>query len=916
MVWGRLVLIHAAGENDEALQKMAQVLGYETKPLQISSFQHEANYHGSDNTHKHESSLPINTANEPAPRPSARFLRVNKREQLTQSNDLNTNQPHYLHDPTYRLTAQSAPKGTFQFAPPRPLFAMSRLLPFLHNGLGQPQKTGKIDYLRLTRWVANAKPIRRLPNLSRNRWPQRLQIIVDTRAALEPYWSDFADIIVQLKKLLGTEAVTSLRFDEDTLGKIPAQAIAWPTQENDDWFTWRVPAADVAILILSDLGISDSYPEARIRWQQMFRHLHTHSAPILTLSPADQSPQNLSLCRLINPNPLNDTYRVPRHPNRRGFRLPQPTAEQFEDILTLLSPLPLIDRGLLRRLRDQLKWGSSELESQIWNHPDVHRTSLGIRVHDSVIKKYHRRYQQKFTRTPESAQLWQCVQEHHKEAFEGLHRLEALNHCVMEVSDQTNDVRHYFQRLCATTTQETTQKTALLMQCQTILNCLPTDVWRSSMNDLAYDLYAMGHQEDIRAGRWPDHLEPGFDPSRLLWVLDEQKHNERVQWQVKQIGSRGELICQQRTQNTEVVPPVVQFDAHPAFPPTYRFSSPADQNPSMIRTGQTFNLNNDIITIQTAWQRLELEAIDKPDWATDIWCNAEGLSVRLPVWRDVAHTAKWFTGEAGRAGSWLIPLPFGIDQYGLYADLFISPQITELSSAEELITQRFRWITPGTFLMGSPESEPKREDNETQHEVTLTQGYWLADSACTQALWTAVMAENPSRFQDDPNHPVENVSWLDVQPFIEKLNTQFPDLHARLPTEAQWEYACRAGTQTPFSFGENITPEQVNYNGERPYAGGEKGLYREKTVPVKSLPSNPWGLYEMHGNVWEWCIDWHSNYPRHVVTNPPGAEQGTARILRGGSWNSYGGRYVRSASRSWLVPDYRGVGNGFRLVLS
>jgi len=246
---------------------------------------------------------------------------------------------------------------------------------------------------------------------------------------------------------------------------------------------------------------------------------------------------------------------------------------------------------------------------------------------------------------------------------------------------------------------------------------------------------------------------------------------------------------------------------------------------------------------------------------------------------------------------------WGQDRFGLYMDLDYQG-----------IRQRFRWIMPGTFQMGSPENEKERSSNETLHEVALTQGFWLADSACTQALWTAVMTGNPSRFQDGPNHPVENVRWLDVQQFIEKLNTLFPDLHANLPTEAQWEYACRAGTQTPFSFGENITPKQVNYHGNYPYAGGEKGRYRERTVPVKSLPPNPWGLFEMHGNVWEWCADWYAEeYPKQAITNPLGPDEGNARVLRGGSWD-ISGRLARSAYRRRIVPDYRYGYFGFRLT--
>ena len=232
------------------------------------------------------------------------------------------------------------------------------------------------------------------------------------------------------------------------------------------------------------------------------------------------------------------------------------------------------------------------------------------------------------------------------------------------------------------------------------------------------------------------------------------------------------------------------------------------------------------------------------------------------------------------------------------------------------VCQRFRWILPGSFLMGSPESEVDREPwggDETQHRVTLTHGFWLTDTACTQALWQAVMGNNPSDFASDLGLPVEYVSWLDVQQFIERLNVLFPDLQARLPSEAQWEYACRAGTQTPFSFGGNITPEQVNYDGNYPYAGGSKGLCRQRTVPVKSLPPNPWGLYEMHGNVWEWCSDWYGGYREQEVINPKGPDQGNSRVVRGGSWNS-SARSTRSANRHGNEPDFRDFMIGFRLA--
>src|SRR5262249_18000253 len=135
---------------------------------------------------------------------------------------------------------------------------------------------------------------------------------------------------------------------------------------------------------------------------------------------------------------------------------------------------------------------------------------------------------------------------------------------------------------------------------------------------------------------------------------------------------------------------------------------------------------------------------------------------------------------------------------------------------------------------------------------------------------------------------VEQVSWEDVQRFLARINDAAPDLLLHLPTETEWEYACRAGTTTAFSFGNQITPEQVNYDGNYPHARGKRGLYRRETVPVKALPCNDWGLYQMHGNVWEWCQDWYGAYPAETVVDPAGPVQGAGRVLRGGGWVSHG----------------------------
>jgi len=246
----------------------------------------------------------------------------------------------------------------------------------------------------------------------------------------------------------------------------------------------------------------------------------------------------------------------------------------------------------------------------------------------------------------------------------------------------------------------------------------------------------------------------------------------------------------------------------------------------------------------------------------------------------------------------------GNDEYGRYAEITIAG-----------VRQRFRWIGPGSFVMGSRAREPERGSGEVQHPVAFSRGFWLADTACSQAFWQAETGRrNPSHFQEDPRNPVENVSWHDAQTFIADLNRRRPGLQARLPSEAEWEYACRAGTTTPFSFGVNITPDQVNYDGRFPYAGGEQGRYRERTVPVGSLPPNSWGLYEMHGNVWEWCADWYGEYPTGAQFDPRGPGEGAYRVLRGGSWR-HGGGSVRSADRFRDVPGRHRDFIGFRLAI-
>jgi len=248
----------------------------------------------------------------------------------------------------------------------------------------------------------------------------------------------------------------------------------------------------------------------------------------------------------------------------------------------------------------------------------------------------------------------------------------------------------------------------------------------------------------------------------------------------------------------------------------------------------------------------------------------------------------------------------------------------------------FVYIPPGEFLMGSPENEPGRGKDEKQHRVYITKGFYMQTTEVTQGQWKAVMGSNPSYFKEcGDDCPVENVSWNDVQIFIRKLNEMEGENLYRLPTEAEWEYAARAGTETAIYTGNIEILGRCNapdldpiawYSGNSgvDYDGGwDSSVWSDKqydhkragTHPVGKKNSNAFGLYDMLGNVWEWCQDWYGEYPAGSVTNPEGSSTGSYRVSRGGGWYYYAVN-CRSAYRHWYSPGDRFNSLGFRLVLS
>ncbi len=269
--------------------------------------------------------------------------------------------------------------------------------------------------------------------------------------------------------------------------------------------------------------------------------------------------------------------------------------------------------------------------------------------------------------------------------------------------------------------------------------------------------------------------------------------------------------------------------------------------------------------------------------------------------------------KAGLPPAWAVA--WGEDRYGAFAAFSVG-------APDRPVEQRMRWIPPGTFLMGSSETERWRFRNEgPQHKVLLTRGYWLGETPVTQALWAAVMDDNPSHFRgdrpDDAERPVEQVSWDDCQVFCGRVNAQIAGLAARLPTEAEWERACRAETRGATWVGE------LSGKGEPPeldaiawYRGNSGGVPH----PVGRKAPNPYGLHDMLGNVHEWCADAAQGvttpypYAAGSVTEPVAAGQGSGQVYRGGSWGSRA-KDVRAAVRYAYERGTRSGSLGLRLAI-
>ncbi len=728
---------------------------------------------------------------------------------------------------------------------------------------------------RLTRGEA----LRQIPMLCRHGWSPRIAILTDYSRQMTPFHGDFSALCHALEKRHG-----QLGIEHCILAGEPGARPLVHRSSPHSQQRWQLPAPTTPLLILSDLGLLDASPATRLGWQQLGGRLRSAGRQALALCPVPAR---------LHPAGLQRGFAMVEWD--RHSRLQRSTAGPFageagatraddggrsgqavEKLLTLLAPAVRVEPPLLRAIRHLLPATEADVlaEAMVWQHPDVLAGAQGFQFSGlAAIEKYQSRFAQ-LTPEEQIAAVGLIVA-HHAGLPQSV-RLAELATC---------------RRLAPTTLPAT--------EAQTI------EQWQHAIARTAFEHGdSPGLQQWLRrhVGRQSEAMFADDDGMAALWALAQRErlaHGEVIELPS---GIRQEAVgfflnpdpvpiriacaLRQRGQELRLEPLEMKVPGLPKAGSHYTDLTLVDGGVFVRVT------RSSATTTPAASARVYVAAAALPQTLARLTRDIERIELHA------AHLD--LTVSALKRPPWARAI--GRDARGLFGEINVGD-----------VSQRFRWIPPGTFLMGSPASEQQRGDDEVQHTVTLNRGFWLADTACTQALWQEVTGGNPSEFMDDPRNPVENVSWDDVQTFVAELNRREPNLQARLPSEAEWEYACRAGTMTPFSFGENMTPEQANYNGHYPYTGSKKGPSRQRTVPVRLLPPNSWGLYEMHGNVREWCADWYGAYPTAAPLDPEGSST-RARVLRGGSWCDVGGA-ARCAIRYWSVPGKRDHSVGFKLAL-
>ena len=850
------------------------------------------------------------------------------------------------------------------------LLPWARLLP----ALLKPTRSAQARGVDAPRWVnqwAQRERAKPWPHLTVQRLPQPLIVVLDFSERLWPYFADMHRLCRQLLALCGQNGV-SLRV----LGSGPAAGWTdWVATQNKDSVTprpmpWVHPPRRSPVLLVSDLGAHARHTVAPQAWLAFVLELRRAKLKPLALCPlgADQLGlpvfQHLPLLRWSPDAAARFTHvaqatqanqRAQASPAAQTVTAadstsagpgPTPAAlpadpRGLADLLAMMAVTRRIDPSLLRALRslNPHQPRNAGLEAAAWNHPDADAASVCV-IRPEALPGHQARFKAASPSTQLAA--GNARQRHHSHLRAGVnHEENFLWHAhaapaaqqLPALATRVEAARRYASQLLGSINAAgdpagVARWTELARQW----------LWRAdaamaqAQPDVFFTLAAAVLQPEL-AQSGEANMPTWVDPATLHRFVGGSPLPAQAYWLVHDAPSN-QLVLQ-----AEPPQPRQSFLSGPTDATHISVQLAANES-ALVRLadGKPWSLGDaddpspgPIVLRGEGWQKTVFR-VERPRWLTSWSRHRDGVVAQCASpWHDWLELDTTFASHLFDGTNPDLPYSeynyekgtaqhnLALDQYGVVATLVIGS-----NTQPDAPSQSFRYLPPAQFTMGSPPGEVSRDSDEgPQHQVTLTQGLWLADTACTQGLWLAVMGgRNPSRFTGGPDPldlPVENVSWDDVQTFLVKLQAFLPPgVEAVLPTEAEWEYACRAGgvPGTPFSFGASINPSQVNYDGNFPYNGAAKGQYRKKTVAVKTLPANAWGFYQMHGNVWEWCADARRIYTAEAVVDPSGTTGKSAKsfAVRGGSW-SFNARDARSARRNVSGRDGRSYDLGFRFAL-
>ncbi len=753
--------------------------------------------------------------------------------------------------------------------PFHPLASNHRLASRMQAALLQQQASTMLDVARVLPQLARLRALTRWPRRTCAYPPARVCVLVDRSLAMRPYWDDQEQLVQVLAKWLGPNALATYTIPGD------------PWQPACAWLYGRMSGHTSEQTGAHTGAHADEHTGA-----------HTGERPSAPARPpALLAPESGSVVLLLSTQRHSSRWQqAAQFLASKGARVlwhaPDTQTHDHdagEILLTLLACACRIEPELVRAVRKLHPQTATkpQLEAQLWASPVLNAGyDVAVWQADKVAP-----YREKFARLPMQIQ---------QQVLQTMRQVHAVRGQTIAVQETLAWAAHVAPATEARFAPEVWAATVWLQQ------LVAAD--QATRNQSGFAAFA---EQIFTAHAHDANMLRRFEqPFAALWAIADCASQ-----------ARGEASTALGALAAESVAAFVRL---PDLDPPSRYF--------LRQRGAALVLTQD--------QRVEpCSPIGMPlvlSWLTLDNGRRQLIRTRnqaqVPLGRLVAgQTLTIETASMALTVAQVVP-PFmaerGRDEYGLYAVWQVAGQPV-----------RLRYIEPGQFTMGSNAAEQTTvlEKNESpQHQVTISQGYWLAETACTQALWQAVMGNNPSKFHENagggPQHPVEQVSWLDVQQFLSKLASilraaGIENYQVSLPTEAEWEYACRAGTTTPFWFGENIQSDQVNYDGTHPYRNGKKGEYRAKTVAVEALPQNGWGLYQMHGNVWEWCADGFRVYADQSEMNPglkqalkPDLTNDSGRAVRGGGWSS-GALDARCACRGLYRPDGRDDGLGFRFAL-